>query len=764
MGQNLLRAAYLPFLRNTRNTVTNVIALAIGTASVLFVANLVLYEMSYDESLEDVHRLELKSSDSPTTYNAYTSSRFGLDLQNQNGNKTFVRLIPFSEFKSANLRYSSDSADHAAYFRRTYFADHAVLDLFEIDLLVGEPEDFNTPGAMIISKNAAQELFGSKWKSLSVGTEFRQGKGSIQYTYRLIGVYANRELNTHIDFDALIAISTPGSGEGKLSGYTYVSSDAFNLPDSIHLRKLPAIHTTQGVVNEAEPVINGHLLLLLSIVVGVILLITITNYINSTIIHFVDRCKDVGIRKLLGARLTSLSTRLVIELLSVNIIAMVLGLALFLICARYVHQFNLITYPPLEHIQWSKLTIIACTTIVINTLLSSVYPVIFLNRIEIISALKGAGSLFRTKTFGNAGNVVRSLLIFQIIASLCFLSASQIIYRQLPFINTEPKGEVPITGVFPGSSGATERFAQTAVGFLEEMVDYGTIISYSFSNMYKGHVKSEQKILLEDSTYAYLTVVDPKHLSNSEELITGEFFNPDFGRNAGKVILDSSIANSQFGFNDSTRIWTRERNKYETIGIVKGEESDFSRVYVSGFRYLTYVDLVLNYEGRGGERFDQFLEKTEYIISTRFPFFFLMRKEQKDTRRAEEDVLALFLFFGVVSVLVVVIGLFGLSYFITRKKSREVGIRKIHGASPVQILIKLLTDFMRLIAVGGLLAAPIIYYGGNYWLENYAYRINLDLTVFILPVFVISFISLISVLDKSWKAATLNPIEILDDK
>ena len=184
--------------------------------------------------------------------------------------------------------------------------------------------------------------------------------------------------------------------------------------------------------------------------------------------------------------------------------------------------------------------------------------------------------------------------------------------------------------------------------------------------------------------------------------------------------------------------------------------------FVSGFRYLTYFDLTLHYQG-GADRMDQFLEKTEYMIGTRFPYFFLLRREQEASGKAEQEILTLFVFFGGVSVLVAVIGLFGLSYFITQKKSREVGIRKIHGANPAQILVRLLADFAWLVIIAGILATPLTYFGGQFWLENYANRIDLDLSIFLLPVFGIALITLLTVLDKSWKAATLNPIDILEE-
>lgn len=766
MWRELLSTAYRSISKNRNRSAINIFTLAIGIASLLFVSNMVLYEVSYDKSIANLYRVE-RLNDSGSQ-DAFTSSNIAPGLVEEldyiNG---FVRFIPFSEYRSANLRYLSDTSDFSAYFKRAYYVDPEVVDFFQLELLTGEIEDFGSPGSMIISQSKAINLFGLNWKK-AIGTVLKKGRGSLQHEFTLVGVYADRQPNTHIDFDLLIAMSTPGSGENSLDGHTYVSVrniPSMNVSDSIYLRPVTEIHTAQGISNESEPVANRNLLILLLVVAIITLLITISNYINNTIIHFVDRCKEVGIRKLHGAPSSHLMARLIIEILFINLITALLALGMFSIGAFLVHHNGLMTYPPLQDMEWEKLLLILLGTIVTNTFISAVYPFIFLNKIEIISALKGAGSLFRSKAFGQAGNVVRALLIFQIVASVVFLSSSMIIYRQLQLLGEQPQeSEVRITGVFPGMSGANEQFAQLAVGFLEEMSDYGTIQEYAFSNLYKGQIRSEQKIMFEDSMSCYLTVVDPIVANESSQLISGDGFNYLFGYSPGKVMLDSILAKPRYGYNDSSKIWNIKGGKYQTVGVLKRDADDVPRAFVSGFRYLTYVDLVLNYDAGRGDRLNQFLEKTEYMISTRFPYFFLMRRDQQASGKAEEEVLALFIFFGGVSIFVSIIGLFGLSYFVTEKKSREVGIRKVHGASPVQILTKLLVDFGKLVVFGGVLAIPLVYFGGNLWLQNYARRIELDVSIYLLPIVGISLITLLTVLDKCWKSAILNPVDILEER
>ena len=764
VSQHVFLATYRSVLRNPKAAFSNLLALSIGVASVLFVANLVFYELSYDHQMDAVFRVETISQTNAA--DAFTPFSLGQKLRDQIDEvEGFGRLIPYSEYKSAAMTYVTDSSENPAYFKRAYYADPEVLDFFDVNLLIGKVVDFQLEDAMLISQKSAITLFGKDWRSQSIGALFKQGRGAVQQSYQIVGVFADRDPSTHIHFDALVSAASLDLGTTSVKGYTYVTGnlDSFAPTDTLNIRPAAEIHLAQGVSNEAESVANLELLLLLAGVGSIVLLITVMNYVNSTIIHFVDRCKALGIRKLHGASSRNLAMRLWSELLLINLIAACLGLGLFLLSVDMVNRHHLMTYPRLDQILWTKLFFLLSLIWVFTTLLSVAYPIYFLSRIEVIAALKGAGSLLRTKAFSQAGRVASSFLVIQIASSFFFLSASWIIHRQLKLIETHPKGEVHVTGVFPGMSGANQRFTDISVGFLEEMISFGTIASYSFSNMRDGRIKTEQRVMLEDSSIMYLSVVDPSFWNESNTLIQGGHFAPSFGQNAGQVVLNSSLAKSQHGYNDTSATWTLNGYQYETIGIFDADEQEVSRALVSGFRYLTYIDLVLDYQARGGDRLDQFLEKAEHMISTRFPFFSLIIREQRTTGKLEKQVLTLFVVFGGISVLVSVIGLFSLSTFVTRKKSMEVGVRKILGASSLQILIGLLRDFAKLVLLAGLITTPVTYLVGNHWLENYTERTSLGLLVFLLPLLLILTVAMLAVLNKSWQAATLNPIAILDE-
>ena len=769
----LLTTIYRSLFTKKRGTLTNVSALAIGIASVLFVSNLLHDETNYDRNLKNLYRVEVKHELRAGSFDALVPVNIGPKLVKQSDQLTeFVRLIPFSAYKSANLRMATDSSEVAAYFKNTYIADATVINLFRLELLLGDANNFGTAGTMIISEQMAIEKFGKDWQSEALGTKFKNGRGSIQQRYELVGVFANRLANSHLQADALISLSPGDVRSEAATSYTYVATQgavASSPMAGYHLRPAMEIHTSEGVSNEVAPVANRSLLLLLSGVAILILLITVTNYVNNTIIHFMDRCKQVGIRKLHGATVGQLFGRLLLELLSVNFLAALLGTLLFVVCVLTVHRYALMSYPPVEMIKWPVMTLVVIVTILVNTCLSMIYPLIILNKLEIVQALKGPGSFLKSKAFGNAGMVVRSLLVFQILMSVVFMSASLIIYRQLQLLNLQPASqEVRIKGVFPGISGANGRFPQEVASAFKDIALDGSLINYSFSNMQAGRVKTEQQVMLNDNTPAYLTVVDPNYFhgigSQENKLLWGEWFDPGFGNNAGKVLLDSAIARPERGYVDSTQTWHVGKEQYHALGAVKTPPDQISRAYVSGFRYLTYVDLVLNFQGNRGDRLDQFLEKKEYIISTKMPYFFLLSDDQEASGKAAEEVLVLFVFFGGVSLLVTIMGLLGLSHFVTQKKSKEVGIRKVHGASVWQILANLLSDFAQLVLIGSLLALPFIYFGGQYWLEYYANRIALDLSIFLPPIALITFITLLTVLDKSWNAATLNPITILEER
>ena len=161
MKYNLLMSVYRSIIANMRGTITNTLALAIGIASVLFVANLLLYETSFDSELPDLYRVELRHGPGTTSYDAYTSTDIGSRLINDySAIKQQVRFIPFSAYKSANMQLVTDSAARAVYFENIYFSDPSVVDCFDLKMLQGEATEFAMPGTMMISERTAIDHFG----------------------------------------------------------------------------------------------------------------------------------------------------------------------------------------------------------------------------------------------------------------------------------------------------------------------------------------------------------------------------------------------------------------------------------------------------------------------------------------------------------------------------------------------------------------------------------------------------------------------------
>ena len=422
--------------------------------------------------------------------------------------------------------------------------------------------------------------------------------------------------------------------------------------------------------------------------------------------------------------------------------AALVAIGLFLLAVLSVDRYQLLSYPPVSDIQWYELMMVTVTTILINTLLSVIYPHIMMKRLEIVSALKGPGSILNSKAFGHAGDVIRTLLVFQILTSAVFMSSALLIYRQLQLLDEQPFiQEVHIKGVFPGISGASGKYAQTVDSAYLLLSKRGMLIDHSFSNLESGRIKTRQEIQLNDSSSVFLTVVDPAYLVGRDRLLRGNWFHPRFGYSPGLAILDATAAQPQAGYDSISGTWQLEKTKYRTIGIISSASDTVKQGYVSGFRYLTFVDLTLNYRGGFGTSLDEFLQDVESDIAQVMPYFFLLKDGQVASGESAADILALFVFFGCISLLVAVIGLFGLSHFVTQKKSLEVGIRKVLGASNLQILYHLLVDFIRIILIGGLLSIPPVYLGGRYWLDYYAKRVDLDWTLFTLPIAIITAVS-----------------------
>lgn len=798
MLKNFLLISIRNIITNKGGAYINLLGLTLGMAACISIFSHLYFEMSYDQfkNSDHIFRLETHTYDAGilTGRSAYTTLQTGSDLDLP----SFTRLMPFSEEGSGLFRYEKAKGEvQKIHMDRIYFGEPSFFEIFPVSLIFGDEESvLSAPNSIVLSESTAKKIFGSEWmeKDLVLGRMIKSsGTGVLTSEYMVTGVFQDRPTNTHLKFDAMISLNSTQAGLDNPevliaeNTYTYVLRDDPTLSQQIEIktsdkelffRPIEEIYLTPDVSHEPEPEANAALLLFLAVIGCVILLLACTNYINNTIVNSIYRAKEIGVRKVLGAQPRQLLLNFIGESLLINILAAVLAIFLFKVGTTLAVQWIETDFALNSTIPFETVGSFLIILMFASTALSSFYPAIFLSSMDPISSLRGKVNIMGSQQFGGVGKIIKPLIIFQLCTSIVFLSAVYVIHKQLAHLeeNDSHPFQLQIGGIFPGTSSASSDFTNQAMGYISQLAADGWLEDIRFSNLNKGTIKTGQSVellLSEDPHFDpernifHLLVVDFSFWQKKDEAFAaGGNFSPGFGRDATGVIINESALEALGLDHPDSAINEHLRTKggdLRVIGVTRNtRDSDPPTVYVTGFRYLTYLDLTLEYPGRAGENVSQFITQVEHLLAARLPFLYLFDRGYEQQRDTENAMSNLFLFFSWLAILISSMGMHGLSSFITQKRSKELGIRKILGASSGTILIVLFYDFMKLILYASTLSIPIVYIGTKIWLENYVYRISIDPTLIGVPILAISGICLVVIAEKCWKTATLSPVKSLD--
>ena len=805
MLRNFLVISLRSILKNKGGAYLNLVGLTFGMAACLYIFNYVYFEMSYDRLPDErnVYRVETHTfAAGVPRRSALTTSDVGsFAIEKNPAIQNFTRLIPFSEENSGLFRIEKQQhKTQRIYIETIYYAEHSLFEMLPIQLIQGNREDaLKIPNSIFLSMSTAKEIFKADFDvgSSIVGKEFQSaGTGMLNNTFIVGGVFKDRPKNTHLKFDALVSLSSPNSGLTNTDSrrventYTYVSAVARILQlnilpypneesnEVLYFRPIDQVHQAKDISNQSEAGIDYSLLLFLGTIGFVILTLACTNYINNAIVNSIYRAKEIGVRKVLGAKPVNLIVTFIGEALLVNIFAGALCFFLFKFGSRLTELWTKIDYPFNGEVTPTTQVTFLLILVVLSTVLSSLYPAFYMSSLNPIASLRGKISVMDSNQMGGANRIIKSLLVFQLSASIVFLSALYIVYKQLNHMkehDTDPF-EMDISGIFPGTNSASTMFSNEATVFFHELRSGDLIVDIRFSNLRDGAITTAQlldflhpkdpRFNSEENSFL-LNVVDHSYWNSTPEyFLSGENFSQEFGRDHDNIILNQAAAEALGYYHQDSLIGkslTTQGGVRKVLGVVKNSTpSDIPTVYVTGFRYLTYVDLEMDYPGRAGEGVDLFIDKMEHLISSRLPFFYLFDREYIHQRKVEDTMLNLFMLFSLLAIIISSIGMFGLSFFVTQKRNKEIGIRKILGAQTGSILWLLLYDFLKLVMYSSVFAIPLVLYGSKLWLENYTYRISIDPSIVAIPILTILTICLVVIADKCWKTASLSPISSLD--
>jgi putative ABC transport system permease protein len=545
---------------------------------------------------------------------------------------------------------------------------------------------------------------------------------------------------------------------------------------SLALQPLEDIHLYSNLEYEIEPNGNAQLVFLLLGVALLTLVIAYANYINLSTARSLDRAKEVGIRKALGSKRMGLVKQFLAEAMSVNILALLLAVVLVKMFMLLLFSYagiaiDLTIYSGFMF--WSGLGIV----FLIGALLSSLYPAFVLSSFQPIAALRGKLS------YNVSGQFLRRLLVlFQFTTSISLMIAAYAIYNQIQFMRDQPLGmeidnllvvKGPRVNLIQQSGTAQDPFIlQTTEGGAATQASVSSSVPGIWTSRISGIVRQGA----QDGKNNSFNVmgVDDRYMETYQlKLLAGRNFQPSIDTVAFSVMVINESASALLGFSSpdeavNARITFRGR-PIDVIGVIKNYHH---------YSLKTAIDPLLLYPiGDGSKEYytlriqsgvDQ-LERSLANIESHWksvypdnPFeYFFLDSSFDEQYKSDLQFEKIFTAFSILAVFIACLGLYGLASFVTMKRTKEIGIRKVLGSSVKAIVLLLLSDFSKLVLIAGLVAIPIAYVAVENWQSQFAFRNEIAWWMYLLPIGVVLFIAMLTISVETIKVALTNPVKIL---
>lgn len=812
MIRNYLLIALRNLLKHKTFSIINILGLSVGISCCLLLALYVNDELSYEKhftAYDRTYRITttFKNNDEEVL-NPRTSPPIAMAVRAEFPEvESATRVIPPPEVEQHLIQYN----DKAFYEKRGYLVDSTFFDVFDYSFQEGNAQTaLLAPSSVVLSAAVAEKLFGNEaaLDELLVITS-----GPSVDTFRVGGVLQPLQHKSHVDADFYMSMNSKGWGEW-ISGITTWSGQNFGqsfirlkngtsaqqteaklagllekhggaelraagMNKTLHLQALGDIHLfSADYIFDFSNKGNITYIYILTSIGAFILLIACINFMNLATAKASQRAGEVGVRKTMGATRGSLIRQFLGE--STIIVSIAAALAVIFIQLA-LPLFNYFTQKQLSFTSTNIffLTIALIAVALITGLVAGSYPAFYLSSFQPAVVLKDK------RLSGGGGNWLRkSLVVVQFVISITLISAIAIIYSQMDYIRSQSLGFNPEYNVtFPlRTVEAKESYAnfrdrlQTFTGV--NAVSGGTSLPATL--LLRDFSLYKQGGSMQDAIHHFVVHVDEDYFKAlGIKFLGGRDFSyerdsSNYTSELQRVIVNQSSL-KQLGFTLDEAIgsfimtdWGGTVKRHEIVGVVE----DFHHASLhekispvlfqipsglSDFLFATVSIHAANY--------DDFTEQSAELwkeLNPNTPFeSILMTDHVKKQYEADERMAMMITTFTIIAILISCMGLYGLSIYVAERKTKEIGIRKVMGASVSSIVKMLTTDFIKLIAIAFAIAVPISYYFMNEWLQTFTFHVDMSAWIFIAAGLVSFLVAWLTVGFESIKAAISNPINSL---
>ena len=789
MIKNYLTVAIRNIARNKTFSAINILGLAIGMACCILILLYVQDELSYDrhhEHADRIYRVAVKAKiGGVMRQSPVTSLPMGPALV-----KDYPEVIEAVRFYGGDdpRMLVGDQYDHFFYEDDLWFTDPNFFKVFDFPLSQGDPETaFWDPYSVVITEAVAQKYFGEQ-------SPMGQTLSFNDKAFKVTGVLKDTAHNSHFPFDLLASPIPPkpnfwfnhefytylllqqndsaGELEAKLPDFIERHAGkeykVLGRPITYFLQPLTDIHL-YNLEGEMSP--NGDIryIYLFLIIALFVLVLACINFMNLSTARSATRSKEVGMRKVVGANRTQLIRQFMSESILLALLALFFAIAFVEVSLpafnAFIQRELVLDYMGNWHVVLTLLGVV-----LFAGLLSGIYPALFLSAFQPVEVLKST-----VKRGLKTSSARKTLIVFQFVISIFLIIGTVVVYDQVDYIRNKKLGfdkEHVIVMPDPGK--------QLAEQYRSILSTYPNVLNTSRSGYVPGRGAPARPFRpFSDNANTdrfmmnYLDV-DHEFISTyGLELIEGRDFIS--GEKYGTFMLNEA-AMRKFGWTSCANqkleeVYPTEEGKVkvavrgDVVGVVKdfhyrSLHHEIEPLIIRLVSWFEYFAIRIHSDDVVGTL--NFLKTQWQEIAPNKPFdYFFLDDDYDKLYRAEEQTGTLFGLFSILAISVACLGLFGLASFTAQLRIKEIGIRKVLGASVSNLVLMLSKEFALLVGIANLIAWPIAYYAMNRWLQDFAYRIDLEIWAFVLSGFMALFIALITVSYQAWKVARTNPVDAL---
>jgi putative ABC transport system permease protein len=809
MFKNYFKIAWRNLVKNKTFSAINIIGLASGLACFILIALYVTDELSYDRFYDKANRIYRINSDMVFGGNklhmAATSDPMGATLKKDYPQvEAYVRFYDPMGIK----RIKKDSE----YIRETntVYADSTLFEVFNLPAIAGNTKTaLNEPNTVIITEKIAKKYFGT---TEAIGKIIATGEDAKEI-FKVTAVIKNMPHNSHFNFDFIFSMDNvdyqwgnylsnnlqtyillqPGTNYKAFEKNFDQVINKYVLPQAKQYMNIGSMEEFKKAGNSlgyslmpltdihlhsdrtAEMGTNGNVqyVYIFSVIALLVLLLACINFINLSTARSASRAKEVGIRKVLGTERKSLINQFLAESILTVFIAAVIGVAIVWLTISWFNDLSGKELSFAELFQLKYIFFLLALPLLVGVVAGS-YPAFYLSSFKPIAVLKGkVNAGFKRSSSRNI------MVVAQFFISIFIITGTLVVYKQLNYIQTKKLGynrdQVLIVRGTMALQNNKEAFKEE-ISKLSGVSDatYAGFLPVANSSRTDNSFSTEAVMNVKNGFNMQVWGIDDKYIPFlGMEIAQGRNFSKEFTTDSSGVILNETAAKLT-GFDNPVgkKIYTMFQDEnllqpisYNIIGVVKNFNFESLKENIGPlcFRYeksdwaVAFKVNTANIQNLIGS-----IESKWKSMAPGQPFVYSFMNEWfDDMYRVEQRTGKLGLTFAIIAILIACLGLFGLATFMAEQRIKEIGVRKVLGATVTNLTVMLSKDFVKLVLIASVIAFPFAWWIMSKWLQDFAYRINIGWWIFIAAGLIALLIALATVSFQAIKAALANPVKSL---